>query len=144
MIRRPPRSTLFPYTTLFRSPVASRTCSRTSRNLTSWATIDSNPSLNETTTVDGIALGWGRALSCARLSLPLAGVSCVLESCVAHRGAGGSLPVSLYNMAPSAPAIATVCFILIPVLFPSAGDWIREPEPRPTPLCHPQGQFAQR
>src|SRR3712207_7305067 len=25
MIRRPPRSTLFPYTTLFRSPVASRT-----------------------------------------------------------------------------------------------------------------------
>src|SRR2546430_4375120 len=27
MIRRPPRSTLFPYTTLFRSPRASRTCS---------------------------------------------------------------------------------------------------------------------
>src|SRR5205085_11493441 len=97
------------------------------------------PSLEGATTVDGIALGWGRALSCARLSLPLAGVACVLESCVAHRGAGGSLPLPLplVKMAQIAPAIATVCFILIPVLFPSAGDWIREPEPRPTPLCHP-------
>src|SRR3712207_8026562 len=28
MIRRPPRSTLFPYTTLFRSPMASSTCDR--------------------------------------------------------------------------------------------------------------------
>src|SRR5215218_779023 len=28
MIRRPPRSTLFPYTTLFRSPPRSRRCSR--------------------------------------------------------------------------------------------------------------------
>src|SRR5258708_18508727 len=26
MIRRPPRSTLFPYTTLFRSPIAARRC----------------------------------------------------------------------------------------------------------------------
>src|SRR3712207_8945159 len=31
MIRRPPRSTLFPYTTLFRSTSQSTPCSRTSR-----------------------------------------------------------------------------------------------------------------
>src|SRR2546422_4951210 len=31
MIRRPPRSTLFPYTTLFRSPYASRTRGRATR-----------------------------------------------------------------------------------------------------------------
>src|SRR3712207_7791614 len=30
MIRRPPRSTLFPYTTLFRSPCTNSLCSRTS------------------------------------------------------------------------------------------------------------------
>src|SRR5215213_11339039 len=30
MIRRPPRSTLFPYTTLFRSPASTRPASRTS------------------------------------------------------------------------------------------------------------------
>src|SRR6266568_5868974 len=29
MIRRPPRSTLFPYTTLFRSPSSATTCTRT-------------------------------------------------------------------------------------------------------------------
>src|SRR2546427_6022194 len=29
MIRRPPRSTLFPYTTLFRSPLLSARCNRT-------------------------------------------------------------------------------------------------------------------
>src|SRR3712207_7511429 len=28
MIRRPPRSTLFPYTTLFRSPASSKPCAR--------------------------------------------------------------------------------------------------------------------
>src|SRR2546422_11030666 len=33
MIRRPPRSTLFPYTTLFRSPIAINTCQRTDRHL---------------------------------------------------------------------------------------------------------------
>src|SRR2546429_6670638 len=43
MIRRPPRSTLFPYTTLFRSPPVSllsdaRTSSRTSPTLRSQAT----------------------------------------------------------------------------------------------------------
>src|SRR5437016_11276247 len=106
--------------------------------------IDSNPSLNETTTVDGIALGWGRALSCARLSLPLAGVSCVLESCVAHRGAGGSLPVSVYKMAQIAPAVASVYFILFPFLFPSAGDWLRELTLRPILLCHRGRQLSQR
>src|SRR2546425_7467016 len=36
MIRRPPRSTLFPYTTLFRSPSSARgwTCRRSSRTIT--------------------------------------------------------------------------------------------------------------
>src|SRR5256885_14899897 len=33
MIRRPPRSTLFPYTTLFRSAVVSERAARTARNL---------------------------------------------------------------------------------------------------------------
>src|SRR2546429_6139641 len=33
MIRRPPRSTLFPYTTLFRSPISFRTASSSSSNI---------------------------------------------------------------------------------------------------------------
>src|SRR5438874_8866239 len=33
MIRRPPRSTLFPYTTLFRSTVPARPCRRTRRRI---------------------------------------------------------------------------------------------------------------
>src|SRR3989338_2240709 len=43
MIRRPPRSTLFPYTTLFRSPIAkvcaisNHACDSCSRNFTTWA-----------------------------------------------------------------------------------------------------------
>src|SRR2546430_17463917 len=37
MIRRPPRSTLFPYTTLFRSRVSSRMCAvRNLENSTRW------------------------------------------------------------------------------------------------------------
>src|SRR5260221_10988074 len=52
MIRRPPRSTLFPYTTLFRSVIASATFRRR------------NPiSLIRTTTV----LGWGTAKAFALL-----------------------------------------------------------------------------
>src|SRR2546430_10470363 len=38
MIRRPPRSTLFPYTTLFRSPIASRFIHNLSADL--WVTPD--------------------------------------------------------------------------------------------------------
>src|SRR2546429_6950227 len=36
MIRRPPRSTLFPYTTLFRSPTAPRTCGVQRSEYASW------------------------------------------------------------------------------------------------------------
>src|SRR5438067_4694426 len=36
MIRRPPRSTLFPYTTLFRSADGRRTVARRSRDQTPW------------------------------------------------------------------------------------------------------------
>src|SRR6266704_5309503 len=38
MIRRPPRSTLFPYTTLFRSPSCSRPRSQPSRPGVGWGT----------------------------------------------------------------------------------------------------------
>src|SRR5256885_3915864 len=54
MIRRPPRSTLFPYTTLFRSPASwrrSRTqlsTSGTSRPLGLWTA----PDLSDTATID--------------------------------------------------------------------------------------------
>src|SRR2546422_5161492 len=41
MIRRPPRSTLFPYTTLFRSPVADRSGARAQAHL--WAGEDQSP-----------------------------------------------------------------------------------------------------
>src|ERR1017187_10667672 len=40
MIRRPPRSTLFPYTTLFRSKVTWRPAVPTARNLGSPASLD--------------------------------------------------------------------------------------------------------
>src|SRR2546429_1228193 len=40
MIRRPPRSTLFPYTTLFRSPPRRSSCSRTWRSSARWAAVD--------------------------------------------------------------------------------------------------------
>src|SRR5699024_12706916 len=36
MIRRPPRSTLFPYTTLFRSPASRRWCRRAGRSAPRW------------------------------------------------------------------------------------------------------------
>src|SRR5947209_19492016 len=36
MIRRPPRSTLFPYTTLFRSEIASRAASAATRGSAPW------------------------------------------------------------------------------------------------------------
>src|SRR5258707_15255797 len=36
MIRRPPRSTLFPYTTLFRSRLRDRDSSDASRSIASW------------------------------------------------------------------------------------------------------------
>src|SRR3712207_7934917 len=39
MIRRPPRSTLFPYTTLFRSRAGSPTCPRRSRVRVGWAPV---------------------------------------------------------------------------------------------------------
>src|SRR6185437_9081437 len=44
MIRRPPRSTLFPYTTLFRSPSASSTCSPGMKRFTAFFT---NPMRSE-------------------------------------------------------------------------------------------------
>src|SRR5437660_8325006 len=43
MIRRPPRSTLFPYTTLFRSSVRSRDRSRDPLHLTSAVTMAAGP-----------------------------------------------------------------------------------------------------
>src|SRR5256885_7048105 len=36
MIRRPPRSTLFPYTTLFRSPAGERSSNEDPEDLTDW------------------------------------------------------------------------------------------------------------
>src|SRR5438105_5671149 len=45
MIRRPPRSTLFPYTTLFRSPITSRCCSTSSA---AWWTASSGRSEEHT------------------------------------------------------------------------------------------------
>src|SRR3712207_8533021 len=39
MIRRPPRSTLFPYTTLFRSPTSRATRVTSEENDRSWSTI---------------------------------------------------------------------------------------------------------
>src|SRR2546425_1560098 len=40
MIRRPPRSTLFPYTTLFRSGRLARRCRRKSRYSTNFAVLE--------------------------------------------------------------------------------------------------------
>src|SRR3712207_8833991 len=59
MIRRPPRSTLFPYTTLFRSFVLSAVCAGISRHLDWW-----DPSAQNSVSVGEIVLGKGH-LSCA-------------------------------------------------------------------------------
>src|SRR5256885_12063195 len=50
MIRRPPRSTLFPYTTLFRSPIwdiAVQTEGRARLNVASYAAVTSDPLLRK-------------------------------------------------------------------------------------------------
>src|SRR2546422_7722027 len=44
MIRRPPRSTLFPYTTLFRSGTLLNSTKRTNRAQKSWGSISRGPS----------------------------------------------------------------------------------------------------
>src|SRR6266481_3563927 len=62
MIRRPPRSTLFPYTTLFRSSTAGPCCCRNlsricARNAVQWSalTLDSNPAATSAHIVANIA-----------------------------------------------------------------------------------------
>src|SRR2546422_5540808 len=52
MIRRPPRSTLFPYTTLFRSAVATRSASERPANRPSRTNRSTNRSPNSSRPVD--------------------------------------------------------------------------------------------
>src|SRR5258707_1581718 len=47
MIRRPPRSTLFPYTTLFRSRFAGGLTNQQVSGLTQWGRQDSNPQFQD-------------------------------------------------------------------------------------------------
>src|SRR2546429_5303828 len=60
MIRRPPRSTLFPYTTLFRSPVA-KNLRRSERILLNLAIcVSGKAEKNQDFSKEGLTLGVGR------------------------------------------------------------------------------------
>src|SRR2546430_8714699 len=70
MIRRPPRSTLFPYTTLFRSAIATYAM-RTFRTARDFYAIGSDP---DAARVAGIPVGW-RVFLAFVLSGAIAGVA---------------------------------------------------------------------
>src|SRR3712207_8782346 len=58
MIRRPPRSTLFPYTTLFRSPSAMSRRTSSSRSLSGSTSSDPEPLDGDDVTCSGSATGY--------------------------------------------------------------------------------------
>src|SRR3712207_7398875 len=102
MIRRPPRSTLFPYTTLFRSTAsAKRTVARTCRTQCSGAVTSVNPPVRVETT--GMCGSWyvrdsrseehtselqSRQYLVCRLLLEKKKHECTGENCLEHKAIG--------------------------------------------------------
>src|SRR5438067_10795671 len=70
MIRRPPRSTLFPYTTLFRSPVASVVVSPATASLLVGQTtqLTATPKDANGNTLSGRAITWSSSNTVATVS----------------------------------------------------------------------------
>src|SRR3712207_7072299 len=76
MIRRPPRSTLFPYTTLFRSPLASSYAPSLSRSHTCEAIVPSGSLAEDVkVTVEPVSSGFGEDRKSTRLNSSHANIS---------------------------------------------------------------------